>query len=593
MTKSQPAEPLITTIPLHRLTPGDAGEASPHGGINARTTGREDALDELKSSIASMGLLQSLAIVLAEDGTACVADGNRRLRAMKALAEDGILQPDFAVPVIVLDSNADAFEASLAANVVRLPLHPADQAEAFAILADAGLAPDEIASRFGLAKRIVERRLALGRLAPDVRRAWREGWLDETGVKFFTMAPDLEKQRAAIATLLADVIGDEKPLDDWDIRYELGLVDQRSDDAGKLMAVGIDAYIAAGGHLIEDLFDDKHVVLDPKILQNLGDELVNKTMEAIRAEGWREVIKPPRDRWNWKKWSEKYTKTQKDEMLRLAEERAKHPRSSAEWKEADAAIKAIEEAVEAIQPDEKSRKKLAVFVSLTSDGLVIERGMIPPNVNAKQIAAEERDEPDETIDPPIAKEKAPANPFAISQFMCEFLEEDMSRALKVTLLESPGIALRAFVAHGQMGMGISAFSFFPAGQEGKIGFEEALNALLDETDKSVIGDIAALVAKEVHVFGLGLDKSAFRSNRDSVHALARALGKKFDDAIKQSFRAERYFESGSVALAKAAMAEMGGVAPSGSKAEVAAAAVALARQTGWLPPELRLPSGQE
>ena len=50
----------------------------------------------------------------------------------------------------------DAAEISLAENIVRLPMHPADQFEAFKALADDGKGPEEIAARFGVRCRHVE-----------------------------------------------------------------------------------------------------------------------------------------------------------------------------------------------------------------------------------------------------------------------------------------------------------------------------------------------------------------------------------------------------------------------------------------------------
>jgi ParB family chromosome partitioning protein len=55
----------------------------------------------------------------------------------------------------------DPVSVSLAENVVRAPLHPADQFDAFARLKADGLSAENIAARFGVEPNIVIRRLKL------------------------------------------------------------------------------------------------------------------------------------------------------------------------------------------------------------------------------------------------------------------------------------------------------------------------------------------------------------------------------------------------------------------------------------------------
>ena len=69
-------------------------------------------------------------------------------------------------------------EVSLAENMVRAAMHPADQVEAFRRLADAGSTAAAIAARFGVSERTVEKRLHLGNAAPVLLDAYRAGEID-------------------------------------------------------------------------------------------------------------------------------------------------------------------------------------------------------------------------------------------------------------------------------------------------------------------------------------------------------------------------------------------------------------------------------
>ena len=70
---------------------------------------------------------------------------------------------------------AAAAESSLAENVVRISMHPADQVVAFSRLAREGATTEQIAARFGVAERTVQKRVRLGGLPEEIIDAYREG----------------------------------------------------------------------------------------------------------------------------------------------------------------------------------------------------------------------------------------------------------------------------------------------------------------------------------------------------------------------------------------------------------------------------------
>ena len=96
--------------------------------LNARKTVSNAACDEMKASILSHGLMQNLVVTAGKKGKFLVIAGGRRLEAIKALIAEGKLPDDHAVPCQIV-TEEHAAEMSLAENVVRLAMHPADQFE--------------------------------------------------------------------------------------------------------------------------------------------------------------------------------------------------------------------------------------------------------------------------------------------------------------------------------------------------------------------------------------------------------------------------------------------------------------------------------
>ena len=159
---------MIKTIPLTKLIPSTR---------NVRRRTDEQADLQLKADIEARGLLQNLVVAPARKprGAFTVEAGGRRLRALKALVEDGKLDAAHEVPCLVIGSGAIAQEASLAENFQRLAMNPADECLAFQQLIEQGADVEGIARRFGLTVRFVEGRLRLASLAPVVFEALGAG----------------------------------------------------------------------------------------------------------------------------------------------------------------------------------------------------------------------------------------------------------------------------------------------------------------------------------------------------------------------------------------------------------------------------------
>ena len=277
------SKPVIREIPLSQLVPAPE---------NVRKT-PPDAQDDaaLKASIAALGLLENLVVrpdEPAEDGAErfAVAAGGRRLKAMQALVEDGVLDAGHPVPCQVRAGDAGTAELSLAENVMRIPMHPADQVTAFAELAAAGQPVSAIAARFGASERIVEQRLRLGNAAPELLDAYRRDEIDLEVLKAFAVTADRERQMA----VWEQVSGQDYRPSPWQVKRLL--TEERVPGTSAVARfVGVESYEAAGGQVLRDLFADEHEhgvwFEDPVLLEKLAMEKLQAAADELAA------------RWKW------------------------------------------------------------------------------------------------------------------------------------------------------------------------------------------------------------------------------------------------------------------------------------------------------
>ena len=277
--------PLIREIPLSRLA------LAPE---NVRKTPPDAQADTaLKASIAALGLLENL-IVRAdepdEDGGErfAVLAGGRRLKAMQALVEDGVLHMEHPVPCQVRSGDAEAAEVSLAENVVRIAMHPADQVAAFTELAKAGQSVSAIAARFGASERMVEQRLRLGNAAPELLDAYRADEIDLEVLKAFAVTADRERQIAVWEQVSAQ---DYRPSA---VQVKRLLTEERVPGRTAIARfVRVEAYEAAGGKVMRDLFADEHEngvwFEDPVLLEKLAMDRLQAAADEL-ATRWKWAV---------------------------------------------------------------------------------------------------------------------------------------------------------------------------------------------------------------------------------------------------------------------------------------------------------------
>lgn len=260
----------IQMIPLNKLVP------SPR---NVRRKDRKVDIDALAASIASRGLLQNLCVVPTAEDTFEVDAGGRRLAALKKLARGKVIAKDFPVPCNVVPPE-EGREVSLMENVHRVGMDAIDEVDAFAALIADGKSPDEVARRFGATRRHVDQRLALSGLSPKIKAAWKRGDVTLDAARAFCLADDHGQQDAVFRSI-------SKPITHpGSVRARL--MDGRVRASDRLAVfVGLEAYEAAGGKLLRDLFDEESVFIEsPALLTKLAEEKLEVSRAEWQAAGW-------------------------------------------------------------------------------------------------------------------------------------------------------------------------------------------------------------------------------------------------------------------------------------------------------------------
>ena len=264
---------MIQSISLKKLIP------SPR---NVRKSSDVLADLQLRADIAARGLLQNLVVRKAARGKFEVEAGGRRLAALQALAEEGTLPGTHEVTCLVIEGEeSEAREAGLAENFQRLAMNPADEAQAFAAIIEAGASAEDVARRFGLTVRFVEGRLRLAGLAPCVFEALAEGTITLDMAKAYGAISDIERQTHVYAELQDAWY---QVTSDTIRRMVLDATVRGSDPRAVL--VGRDAYLAAGGRIERELFDDE--ASESWIDIALLEDLAHKTMDEAAAKAAQE-----------------------------------------------------------------------------------------------------------------------------------------------------------------------------------------------------------------------------------------------------------------------------------------------------------------
>ena len=283
MAKSKPTIQLSASrdIPFDKLVLSQSNVRRIKAGVS---------IEELAEDIARRTLLQSLTVrpVLdqagQETGMFEIPAGGRRYRALELLMKQKRLAKDAPIPCVVRTDGL-AEEDSLAENVQRAPLHPLDQFRAFQAMREKAKGEEEIAAAFFVPVAVVRQRLRLASVSPRLLDVYAEDGMTLDQLMAFTVNPDHERQEQVFERVRQSY--DKAP---YVIRRLLTEGAVRGSDR-RAQFVGLEAYVEAGGAVLNDLFQDDGGgwLQDVALLDRLVSEKLKREAEAIRAEGWRWV----------------------------------------------------------------------------------------------------------------------------------------------------------------------------------------------------------------------------------------------------------------------------------------------------------------
>lgn len=250
-------------------------------------------IEQLAEDIGRRKLLQSLNVrpVLdgdgEETGTYEVPAGGRRYLALGILVKQKRLTKNEPIPCIVNRSGTtSAEEDSLAENVHRENLHPLDQFRAFKALREQGLDVEEIAARFFVSAATVKQRLRLASVSPKLLELYEKDEIRLEQIMAFSISDDHARQEQ----VWERISGNLQMQEPYYIRRLLTETTVRADDR-RAVYVGAEAYEAAGGVILRDLFeqDSGGWFQDAALLEQLVFDRLKADAETIRAEGWKWV----------------------------------------------------------------------------------------------------------------------------------------------------------------------------------------------------------------------------------------------------------------------------------------------------------------
>ena len=271
-------------IPFHKLVLSQANVRQIKAGVS---------VEELAASIARRGLIQSLHVRPVLDGEGQetgmfeVPAGGRRYRALELLVKQKRLAKTAPVPCVVSDAASGILveEISLAENDERAPLHPLDQYRAFQAMRIKGMTEEAIAAAFFVGVNVVKQRLRLASVSPALLDVYAEDGMTLQQLMAFAVSQDHARQQE-----VWEAIRGSWQKEPWQSRRMLTEKAVRAAEK-RARLVGVEAYEAAGGGVLRDLFesDDGGWLQDIGLLDRLVSEKLKTIADEIAGEGWKWV----------------------------------------------------------------------------------------------------------------------------------------------------------------------------------------------------------------------------------------------------------------------------------------------------------------
>jgi ParB/RepB/Spo0J family partition protein len=575
----------IQNVKLSALVPGNG--TNPRKAVDKA----EDA--RLLASIKAIGLLTPLMVRRLDERRFEVVAGNRRLAALRKMAG----KKDREVSVVILTGGNNA-EIALAENVIRANLHPVEEYDAYsALLEGGGMTTEDVAKRFGVKEKWIRQRLQLASLAPELRQSWLKGEMTAEQAEALSGAADHNRQLEIWRT--AKKSGEYAMRADC-LRRDVKGASLKPTDPRVVFIGGVEAYVAAGGTFYDDLFADAQVLKDGDLVDRMVAERFVREAAPFVADGW-SFVDSERNSYSWRKPF--------DVKPWLTDEERERLNGLKSYSEEARALEDLGH--ERAAADPAARAKAGVRLGYDSKGVLTAQTLVNVEGEAEAVDEEARDAIEnvrgfsdgadrERPDPP--EEDAPK----VNHALRESLSETMTVALSKAIKDAPQVVIPALYAtlRVKLAHGLTPSLF-------KLAPHEAWRGVWpDETDTRLTwagefesgseNETAHVLEAMASLLACVVDARIVRGDlrgdlrgdmtermRPMVEAMIKRLPT-FADRLAEVFDGEAYFKRITAEACQEAIEAMGRPRlKNGNKAQVVSTAALYAKETGWLPVELR------
>ncbi|MDC7684394.1 ParB/RepB/Spo0J family partition protein [Asticcacaulis sp. BYS171W] len=245
--------------------------------------GADDGIPELASTLApgAAGQLIPLFVKRADQPDIYeILDGRRRFLAWSSLIEAGRLASDHLVTAILCETDDEIAQAVVIANAMRKEIQYADILLTLNRLISEHYGFDDIARSLGMEVKEIRKMSVLGQLDIRILSAFKAQRFRLPLLRQIARIKDAEK----IEALIEFIEESEGPIQDYNIRelFDEGLF---ATDV-LLHAVPLSAYLAKGGRIEQDLFEEfPDKILDPKIVGDLWKAAMKPVIKALKGAG--------------------------------------------------------------------------------------------------------------------------------------------------------------------------------------------------------------------------------------------------------------------------------------------------------------------
>jgi ParB family chromosome partitioning protein len=242
-------------------------------------------ISDIVPSVRQKGVLQTLLVrQTVKDGAVVpgcfeVVAGRRRWKSALAVLAEGIEVDDLPIAILAPGDDAAALEASLLENLARLPPSEVAQWETFTRLIREGRTPEDLAITFDRTEVMVRRILALGNLLPRIRKLYRREEIDVATIRHLTLATKAQ-QKAWLGLL-----------DDPEQRAPRGAQLKSWLFGGEAIPTSLAIFSLDDypGQIVSDLFGEDAYFTDSALFWRCQNEAVAAKVEALKADGWADI----------------------------------------------------------------------------------------------------------------------------------------------------------------------------------------------------------------------------------------------------------------------------------------------------------------